>query len=218
MSNNSSIWFGSCGEFYYFKCVNDRRSFTSWRMLRTIIARLWGLRLVCNKILLLLSEKRIPKDSGGLTSIPFGKVFYAFLKMWTMPGHMIFSIKFAGISGRFIFFLISRCSGLLFWVWLFCWLLLRRSDLFLILLVLATGFLCRLHRVYHSGRKSNWFGRGVHRHLGDVTAELFYSGPRGCTDNPVGMHSEVLSSRNIRVTKGIGDYVVNSARLWIYQI
>lgn len=150
-SNRSSIWFGSCGKLYRFKRVNSRRSFTSWRMLWTIVYPLRGLWLVCNKILLLLIEKRISKDSGGLTRIPLGKVFCAFLKSRTSPSHVVFSTEFAWISGGFILFLVNRYSGLLFWVGLLWWLIFRRRSLFLILLILATGFLCRLHRVYHSG-------------------------------------------------------------------
>ena len=92
-------------------------------------------------------------------------------------------------------------------------MLLRRSDLFLFLLVLATGYLCRLHRVNRSGRKSSRFGRGVHYQLGNGTTELFYNDPRGCADNLVGMRSKVLSGGRIGVTGSIGDYVIESARL-----
>lgn len=104
-----------------------------------------GLQLVCNKVLLLLSGKRISKGSGVLTSIFFGKVFCEFLKTQTMLSHVVFSIEFAMKYGGFILFLVRRRNNLLFWVFLLYLPLFRRSGLFLILLFLTTEILCRLH-------------------------------------------------------------------------
>ena len=179
-SDRSSIRFDSCGEIYLSKCVNGRKSFSSWRMLWTVTTPWRGLWLVGNEILLLLSRKRISKDNRCLTRIFLGKVIHAFLKMRTMPSYMIFKTEFAWIVGAFILFHISRCNGLLFRVGLLRWLLLKRSGLIFFLLVLATGFLCRLHRGNCSGRKSSRFGRGVHYQLGNKTTELFYNDLEGC--------------------------------------
>lgn len=187
-------------------------------MLWTIVAPWRGLLLVCNKILLLLSGKRIPKDNRGLTSIPFGRIIYVFLKTQTTPGYEVFNIEFVSKYSRCILFIINRCNSLIFWVGMLRWLLFRRSSLFLILLFLTIGILCRLHRVHHSGRKSSLISRGVHYHLGNGTTELFYNNPRGCVDNPVGGHFGVLSGGSIRVIRSMGYYVIKSARLWINQI
>jgi len=83
-------------------------------MLQTIISPRCGLRLVGNEILLLLSRKRISKDSRCLTSVPFGKVICAFLKMQTMLSYMVFNTEFAWVSSGLILFLISRHNDLLF--------------------------------------------------------------------------------------------------------
>lgn len=147
-------------------------------MFGTIVSPMRGLQLVGNEILLLLSRKRISKDSKCLTKIILSKVVCALLKSQTMPSCVAFSTEFAWISVGLILFCISRCSNLLFGVALLRWFLFRRSSLVLILLVPATRFLCRLHRFYHSGWKSSNFGRRVDDQLGNGTTDFFYSGPK----------------------------------------
>ena len=146
-------------------------------MLWTTIAPLWGLGLVCDKVLLLLRGERIIKDIGGPTSILFSNVLRAFLKMQAVIGHVVFRTDFARESGKFIISIFRRHSSLLLWTLLLFWLPLRRRGLFLILLVLTTGFLRRLHKFYRGGRKSSRFCIGVHWHLGNVTIELLWKGP-----------------------------------------
>jgi len=85
-------------------------------MLRTIVAPLQGLGLVCNKVLLLLRGETIIKDIGGPTSIIFNNVLCAFLKMQETINHVVFSTNFAREYGEFIISIVRRRSGLLLWI------------------------------------------------------------------------------------------------------
>lgn len=108
-----------------------------------------------------LIRERINQDIRGLTSILFSNESYAFLKMREMIGHVVFNTYFARESRGLILSIVRGHNSLLLWVLLLFLFLFRRRNIFLILLVLSTNFLRRVHKVDRSGRKSSQFGTGV---------------------------------------------------------
>ena len=131
-------------------------------MMRTTISPFQGLGLVFNKMLLLLRRERIVRDHEGSTSVLLSNEVYAFMEMQTMMCHMAFHTYFARELDNFFLSIVRFGSSFLLGIGLHSGLILRRRDLFLVLLVLVTKFLCRLHIVNRGGRKRSRFGRGVH--------------------------------------------------------
>lgn len=109
-------------------------------------------------MLVLLRRKRVIEDRRDSTTVLLRKELCALLETKKILSQMVLNAYLARKIGKFLLSFIIFSSSFKIWVVVSCLLLFRKSVIFLIVLVLTIGFLCRMHKVDHKDRRRNELG------------------------------------------------------------